>query len=72
MDFYVHWPSNNNAPKGAVVLIGGGNLNMDITGVPGTGVADSTGGANFPVCAAQLFADAAHLADALLLTGLPE
>lgn len=65
MDFYVLWPSNNNAPKGVVVLIGGGNLNMAITGVPGTGVADITGGANFPVRAAQLFADAGYQAVAI-------
>jgi len=65
MDFYNLWSSNTNAPKGVVVLIGGGNLDMAITGDPGTGVADNTSGGNFVVRTAQLFADAGYQAVAI-------
>jgi hypothetical protein len=60
MDYFSNWPSNGSAPKALVVLIGGGDLNMSITGNTTTGVADTTGGVNFVVRSAQLFAEAGY------------
>jgi hypothetical protein len=65
MDYFINWPSNNNAPKGVVVLIGGGDLNMKFSGNTATGVAGGTGGGNFVVRTAQLFADAGYLTIAI-------
>ncbi len=60
MDYFINWPSSGSAPKALVVLIGGGNLDMSLTGNTTTGVADTTGGGNFVVRSAQLFADAGY------------
>ena len=65
MDYFINWPSNNNAPKAVVVLIGGGDLNMNFSGNTTTGVAAGTGGGNFVVRTAQLFADAGYLTIAI-------
>lgn len=66
MDYFIHWPAAGTAPKGVVVLIGGGDFNMAIRGNPATGAGDVTGGANnFVVRTAQLFADAGYLTVAL-------
>jgi hypothetical protein len=60
MDYFINWPSSGSAPKALVVLIGGGDLNMNLTGNTTTGVADTTGGGNFVVRTAQLFAEAGY------------
>jgi|GEM_PF-1544661 len=65
MDYFINWPSSGAPPKAIVVLIGGGDLNMSLTGNTTTGVADSSGGGNFVVRSAQLFADAGYLAVAI-------
>lgn len=66
MDYFVNWPSGGIAPKAAVVLIGGSDLNMAIRGNLATGLGDITGGANnFVVRTAQLLADAGYLTVAL-------
>jgi len=57
-------PSGGAAPKAAVYLIGGGDLNMSITGDAATGAIVTSGG-NFLVRTAQLFADAGYLAVAM-------
>jgi hypothetical protein len=61
MDYFINWPSSGTVPKAVVVLIGGGDLNIGITGDITTGVAASTGGNNFLVRTAQLFADAGYI-----------
>jgi hypothetical protein len=65
MDYLANWPSDGTAPKALVVLVGGGNLDMAITGDANIGVADQTGGGNFVIRAAQLLADAGYLAVAI-------
>jgi hypothetical protein len=62
--YLAHRPSNGAAPKAAVFLIGGGDFNMDITGVASTGAVVTSGG-NFLVRTAQLFAQAGYLAIAM-------
>ncbi len=64
MDFLMASPPEGMAPKAAVVLIGGANFDMGITGDAGSGVATGSG-ANFLVRSAQLFANAGYLAIAL-------
>jgi hypothetical protein len=62
MDFFINWPSDSSvAPKGIVVLIGGGDFNMNFSGDTVNGVPDETGGGNFVVRTAQLFADAGYI-----------
>ena len=66
MDYFINWPSNGSAPKALVVLIGGKDLNMEFAGDTTTGVANpSTGGGNFVVRTAQLFADAGYVTVAI-------
>jgi hypothetical protein len=65
MDYYINWPSSGNAPKGLVVLIGGSDLDMVLTGDSTTGIADSTGGGNFLIRAAQFFAEAGYVTVAI-------
>jgi hypothetical protein len=60
MDYFINWPSSGSTPKALVVLIGGSDLNMNLTGNTTTGVADTTGGGNFLVRTAQLFAEAGY------------
>ena len=62
--YIAHRPSNGAAPKAAVFLIGGADLDMNITGDPLTGVITTSGG-NFLVRTAQLFANAGYLAVAM-------
>ena len=57
-------PSSGSAPKAAVLLIGGGDLDMNITGNATTGAIVTSGG-NFLVRTAQLFAEAGYLAVAM-------
>src|SRR5712691_4702880 len=57
-------PSNGSAPKAAVYLIGGAELDMGITGDAATGAIITSGG-NFLVRTAQLFAQAGYLAIAM-------
>jgi len=57
-------PSSGSAPKAAVFLIGGGDLDMNITGNATTGAIVTSGG-NFLVRTAQLFAEAGYLAVAM-------
>jgi len=65
MDYFINWPSSETAPKAVVVLIGGGDLNMSLSGDTSTGVADTSGGGNFVVRTAQLFADAGYITIAI-------
>lgn len=65
MDYFINWPSNASAPKAVVVLIGGANLNMNFSGDTTLGVPDSSGGGNFLVRTAQLFAEAGYLTVAI-------
>jgi hypothetical protein len=65
MDYFVLRPSSGAAPKAVVVLIGGGNFDMGLTGTGATGIANATGGGNFVVRAAQMFADKGYVAVAL-------
>lgn len=63
-DFFVNWPSSAaNPPKGLVVLIGGGDLNMGFAKdtTQGPGVPLETGGGNFVVRTAEIFAEAGYL-----------
>jgi len=62
--YIAHRPSNGAAPKAAVFLIGGTDLDMGITGDPATGAITTSGG-NFLVRTAQLFANAGYLAVAM-------
>jgi Big-like domain-containing protein len=62
--YIAHRPSNGAAPKAAVFLIGGADLDMGITGDPATGAILTSGG-NFLVRTAQLFANAGYLAVAM-------
>ncbi len=64
MDYFGHTPSNGAPSKAIVVLIGGGDFNMGLSG-DSNGVASSSGGANFLVRTAQLFAEAGYTALAL-------
>ena len=57
-------PASGAEPKGAVMLIGGGDLNMNISGDPATGAITTTGG-NFVVRTAQQLADGGYLAIAM-------
>ena len=57
-------PSSGAAPKAAVYLIGGADLDMSITGDATTGAIVTSGG-NFLVRSAQLFAEAGYLAIAM-------
>jgi hypothetical protein len=59
--YLVARPSGGAAPKAAVFLIGGGDLDMGIAGNVTTGVPSGAGG-NFLVRTMQLFADAGYLA----------
>jgi hypothetical protein len=66
VDFFVNWPSDSSvAPKAVVVLIGGGDFNMSFSGDTVKGVPDETGGGNFVVRTAQLFANAGYITIAL-------
>src|SRR5712691_740546 len=62
--YIAHRPSNGAAPKAAVFLIGGANLDMNIGGDAATGAITTSGG-NFLVRTAQLFAQAGYLAVAM-------
>src|SRR6266568_4659632 len=62
--YIVMHPSNGSAPKAAVYLIGGADLDMGITGDAATGAIITSGG-NFLVRTAQLFAQAGYLAIAM-------
>jgi hypothetical protein len=62
--YIAHRPSNGAAPKAAVFLIGGGDLDMNITGDAATGAIVTSGG-NFLVRTSQLFAQAGYLAIAM-------
>ncbi len=65
--YFVARPSNGAAPKAAVFLIAGGDLDIGIAGDATTGVPDANVGsnANFLVRTMQLFADAGYLAIAM-------
>jgi hypothetical protein len=65
MDYFVNRPSDDRPPKGVVVLIGGGDLNMNLTGDATTGMAATNGGGNFVIRTAQLIADAGYIAVAI-------
>ena len=65
MDYFVNWPPFTNTPRAVVVLIGGGDLDMNFSGDTTTGVPDESGGGNFVVRTAQLFADAGYLTIAI-------
>jgi len=72
MDYFINWPSSpTTTPKAVVVLIGGGDLNMgflptyDANHAKIVGVPDTSGGGNFLVRTAQLFADADYLTVAI-------
>jgi hypothetical protein len=58
-------PSSADGYKGVVVLIGGGDLTQGLVGTPSTGVPGTTGGPNFLIRSAQLFAEAGYEAVAL-------
>ncbi|HMH20085.1 MAG TPA: Ig-like domain-containing protein [Burkholderiales bacterium] len=62
--YIAYRPSSGTAPKAAVFLIGGGDLDMGLDGTAATGVILDSGG-NFVVRTAQLFADAGYLAVAM-------
>src|SRR5882672_815085 len=62
--YIAHRPSNGAAPKAAVFLIGGANLDMNIEGDAATGAITMSGG-NFLVRTSQLFANAGYLAIAM-------
>ncbi|HMH16974.1 MAG TPA: Ig-like domain-containing protein, partial [Burkholderiales bacterium] len=62
--YIVHRPSSGAAPKAAVFLIGGADLDMGITGDVTTGAIIASGG-NFLVRASQIFAQAGYLAIAM-------
>jgi hypothetical protein len=59
IDYFSNRLSTNGPAKALVVLIGGGNLDMGLTGFP-SGLADPSGGTNFLVRSAQLIADAGY------------
>jgi Big-like domain-containing protein len=59
--YLVARPSGGAAPKAAVFLVGGGDLDMSIAGNATSGVPSGAGG-NFLVRTMQLFADAGYLA----------
>jgi len=66
MDYFINWPSSPTTnPKAVVVLIGGGDLNMSFVPTGTIGVPDTSGGGNFVVRTAQLFADAGYLTVAI-------
>jgi hypothetical protein len=68
MDYFINWPSNpSNPPKAVVVLIGGGDLDMGFAKdtMQGPGVPLETGGGNFVVRTAQIFAEAGYLTIAI-------
>lgn len=54
--YIAHRPKDGRDPKAVVFMIGGGDLNMNITGTAATGAITTTGG-NFLIRAAQLLAD---------------
>jgi hypothetical protein len=62
--YIAHRPSNGAAPRAAVFLIGGADLDMGITGDAATGTITASGG-NFLVRTSQLFANAGYLAIAM-------
>jgi hypothetical protein len=62
--YIAHRPSNGAAPKAAVFLIGGADLDMGIIGDAATGNLTASGG-NFLVRTSQLFANAGYLAIAM-------
>jgi len=62
--YIVHRPSSGAAPKAAVFLIGGADLDMGITGDAATGAIVASGG-NFLVRTSQIFAQAGYLAIAM-------
>lgn len=57
-------PADGKAPKAVVFMIGGGDLNMNITGDAGTGAITTTGG-NYVVRSAQIMADGDYLVIAM-------
>ncbi len=65
MDYFINWPSSGTPPKAVVVLIGGADLNMSFSGDTTTGVPLGSGGGNFVVRTAQMFADAGYLTIAI-------
>ncbi len=68
MDFFVNWPSDPaNTPKAVVVLIGGGDLDMGLAQdtAQGAGIPLETGGGNFVIRTAQIFAEAGYMTIAI-------
>jgi len=66
MDYFINWPSLfTTVPKAVVVLIGGGDLDMGFKSTSTIGVPDNSGGGNFLVRTAQIFADAGYLTVAI-------
>jgi hypothetical protein len=73
MDYFINWPSSPTPPtsytgpwpKAVVVLIPGGDLNVGFLPSGTIGVPAPTGGGNFLVRTAQLFADAGYLTVAI-------
>lgn len=59
VDYFSNRPADGSAPRALVVLIGGGSLDMGLSG--SNGVAWPSGGGNFVVRTAQLLADAGYL-----------
>ncbi len=57
-------PADGSDPKAVVFMIGGGDLNMNITGNASTGASTTVGG-NFVVRSSQLLADAGYLVIAM-------
>lgn len=57
-------PSDGSKPKAVVFMIGGGDLNMNITGNASTGSITTTGG-NYVVRSAQIMADGGYLVIAM-------
>ena len=62
--YIAHRPSNGASPRAVVFLIGGADLDMNITGDATTGAITTSGG-NFLVRTSQLFANAGYLAIAM-------
>lgn len=65
MDHFTNHPSNGAPPKAAVVLIGGGDLNVNLSGNAATGQASPNGAGNYVIRTAQLLADAGYLTVAI-------
>ena len=65
LKYFVNAPSGATPAKAVVVLIQGGDLSLGPDGDPTSGVAAKSGGGNFLIRTAQLFADRGFLAIAV-------